>query len=134
MFRPAGDIVGDLREGRMYSVDDMHGRFFDTVHGRKLNESKGQKFGGSLYSNVANRGVETPVVHQVEHSGYMDPDDDYYPVPGTSGVVDMGKPMKMGDGHHRVVAQNDINPSAEVPVIYSNDPGAREFRDPPEDY
>lgn len=89
----AGDLF-DMSEPRVGEVSK--GEHINKMWNRKLKETQGS----GLYSSIANHGVTNPVVIAVS------------PYIGGYTIV---------DGHHRLVAANDIDEDMEIPVKYHHD-------------
>ena len=107
MFVPARELM-DYTSGHTEGFSDKYLLLSESpgVIREKLQESKsgssslaykpkkrGQE---SLYDSIKKEGVKTPISLRVHKNG-----------------------VQINDGHHRVVAANDINPDMEIPVRYS---------------
>ena len=86
----AGDLF-DMSEPRV--GEKSRNESISQLWDRKLKETQGS----GMYSSIANHGVTNPIVVSVS--------------PHTSGYTIM-------DGHHRLVAANDIDDDMEIPVKY----------------
>lgn len=107
MFVPARELMG-YTSGHTEAFSDKYLLLSESpgVIKEKLQESKSGVASGaylpkktgqeSLYDSIKKEGVRSPIALRVHKNG-----------------------VQINDGHHRVVAANDINPDMEVPVRYS---------------
>lgn len=109
MFERAGDLADPEKFKHMDSEglrEDISSLSSRKVDGAKEGQARGvrmpAKRSQSLYDSIKEKGVQKPV--QVRAATYKWPEGD---------VTDS---VALVDGHHRVFAQNDINPNAFIPV------------------
>ena len=109
MFERAGDLADPEKFNHMDSEglrEDISSLASRKVEGSKAGQARGvrmpAKRSQSLYDSIKEKGVQKPV--QVRKVTFKWPEGD---VTESTALV---------DGHHRVFAQNDINPNAFIPV------------------
>lgn len=94
MFMPAKQL---------YDMPSADAEQFDSVDQMRRIKRRPNNI-GRLGAHVAEHGVHTPV--QIAHSGGGLDDWTY------------GHPAVVANGNHRLIAQYDANPNAEVPVVH----------------
>jgi hypothetical protein len=119
MFMPAGELGRKSR----YGGGRLEGETRKQAWGRKLEESKvpsdqwqdwdpaeNEPVNPPLYPQIAAEGVKTPVVLNAT-------DDTQHDTGGN--LIWHDKAGTVRDGHHRIAAAKDIDPSMEIPVRWA---------------
>lgn len=107
MFIPAGAFEAARAEGALnFSLSVNEGNSFEEIKEKKIAAAKASKPANTrdaaeegeetFYDNVEREGVRRPV------SLHWEPE----------------RTPKLTEGHHRVLAQADIDPTREIPVIH----------------